>query len=53
MNANAINIDEARVLGMKNNIATLVPVSIAWTQEQLAGNGRCGSACDPVTFLHT
>ncbi len=52
MNANAIDVDEARMLGMKNNVAALVPVSVARPQEQLAGNGNRCSPCDPVTFLH-
>jgi hypothetical protein len=52
MNANPVYIDEARVLGMENDLAAFVPVSIAWTQEQLAGNGKCCASRDPVTFLH-
>jgi hypothetical protein len=52
MNTKTIDIDERRVLGMKYNVAALVPISIAWTQEQLAGNSSCGSTRDPVTLLH-
>jgi hypothetical protein len=52
MNPNTVDIDEERMLGMKYNVAALVPISIAWTQEQLAGNGNRCSPRDPVTFLH-
>jgi len=52
MNANALDIDEARMLGMKNDIATLVPVGIAWSKQKIAGDGERCSTCDPVSLLH-
>ena len=52
VNANAVNIDEARVIGMKNDFAVLLPISVTRTREQLAGNGKSSSTRDPVTFLH-
>ena len=52
VNTNTINIDEVRMFGMKNDVATLIPVSIAWTQEQLTGNSGCCGTCDPISFLH-
>jgi len=43
MNSNAIQLDEARVLGMENDFAVLAPVSIAWARQKLSGDGnRCG-----------
>jgi hypothetical protein len=53
MNANAIDIDEARVLRMKNDIATLVPVGVTWSKQKLAGDDERCSTCYPVSLLHT
>jgi hypothetical protein len=37
---------------MKNNVATLMPVGVAWSKQKFAGNGeRCGTG-DQVSFLH-
>jgi hypothetical protein len=52
MNANAVDIDEARMFGMKNDIATLLPVGVTWSKQKLAGDGERCSPCDPVSFLH-
>src|SRR5215213_486413 len=52
MNANSINVDKLRMTGMKNNVTILVPVSITWTRHELTGKGKCGSARNPITFLH-
>ena len=53
VDANSIDIDEPRVIGMKDNVTTLIPIGIAWTREQLAGNGKCCGARDPISLLHT
>ena len=52
VNANAVDFDEARVIGMKNNVPVPGPISISRARQQLAGDGKCGGARDPVTFLH-
>src|ERR1700752_1425137 len=52
MDANAVNIDEARMLRMKNDFAALVPIGVAWSKQKLAGYGKRRSTRDPVSFLH-
>src|SRR5262245_46557529 len=52
MNANAIDVSEPRMVGMEDDVAIAVPVSIAWSQQQLNGDSKCCSAGNPVTFLH-
>jgi hypothetical protein len=52
VNANAVDIDEARVFRMKNDVATLLPVGITRPQQQFGCNCHRCSACDPVSFLH-
>ena len=46
MNADSINVEKLRMTGMKNNVTILVPVSITWTRQELAGDcERGGSRC--------
>src|SRR6185369_571128 len=52
MNANAVDVDETRMLGMKNDIAALLPISITRPRQKLACNGECRRTRNPVTFLH-
>jgi len=52
MHANTIDIDEARVLRMKYNLAALVPISIAWTHQKLARDRERSRTCNPVSLLH-
>jgi hypothetical protein len=52
MNPDAIDIDKPRAFAMKNNVATLMPISITWPQQQLAGNYQRCCSSDPVSFLH-
>jgi hypothetical protein len=52
MNPDAIDIDKPRAFAMKNDIATLMPISITWPQQQLTGNYQRCCSSDPVSFLH-
>ena len=45
MNANAIEVEEARMFGVEDNVTALVPVGVTWTHEQFRSDrerrGRC------------
>src|SRR5688572_19685302 len=51
MNADAVEVYETGMVGMKNDVAVTVPVGVARSHEQLTGNGENCGASDPVTFL--
>jgi hypothetical protein len=37
---------------MEDDVATLLPIGVTWSEKKLAGNGERCSSCDPVSFLH-
>jgi len=52
MNANTVDVDKTRMLGMKNDVAALAPISITRPGQKLTRNGECRRTRDQVTFLH-
>jgi hypothetical protein len=52
MNAKPINVREARVFRMKNNVTTLPPIGISRPQQQLPRDGQCCCSSYPIPLLH-